>query len=46
MFDQILALVKSLFADDADVAAIIAEIANLIAEAIFGYVKDSEGYNA
>ena len=45
MLDQIMPLIKSLFEEGTDVAATIAQIVNIIVGAVFGFVKESEGYD-
>lgn len=46
MVKDIIAKIEELFAADADIAAIIAEIVNMITEKIFGFINDEEGYAA
>lgn len=46
MVDQIVALVKSLFEEGTDIGATIAQIVNLVVGKIFGFISETEGYNA
>ena len=46
MVKDIIAKIEALFAEDADIGAILTSIVNMIVEKIFGFINDSEGYNA
>ena len=44
--DAIIAKIKELFVKDADIAAIVTELVDMIVKKIFGFINDTEGYNA
>ena len=46
MVKEIIAKIESLFEEGADIGAILTSIVNLIVEKVFGFINDSEGYNA
>ena len=44
--NAIIEKIKELFVKDADIAAIVTELVDMIVKKIFGFINDTEGYNA